>query len=239
MTRLLLLSSLLLCSGCSSQSPADPNALHVLFIGNSLTYTNDLPAMVAAFAESENRPFVYETIAYPDFTLQGLWNLGDARRALATGQWDFMVMQQGPSSFADHREILLEWSARFAVEARRNGTEPALFMVWPASFSNAFAAVIQVYTEAAEANNALLLPAGAAWLAAWEENPNVPLYGPDDFHPSENGTYLAALVIYAGLFDTTPIGLPFTLDLPDGRLNIVAANGRLYQEVAHDVLLTP
>ena len=41
----------------------------------------------------------------------------------------------------------------------------------------------------------LVLPVGEAWRSAWRIDPNIALYGPDGFHPSLMGTYLAALVV--------------------------------------------
>jgi hypothetical protein len=237
MFRLFVLAGALFWAGCNSLDPTDPNELHVLFVGNSLTYTNDLPAMVAAFAETEDRGFEYETIAFPNFSLEDHWYQGDARSALASGRWDVVVMQQGPSSLPENQHLLRVWTEHFAEEARQNGIEPALYMVWPsAQFSSSFPSVVESYTLAAEAVNGLLLPAGAAWLAAWERNASLLLYGPDDFHPSETGTYLAALVVYSGLTDTSPIGLPATLDLPTGRLIISASQARELQDAAAEVL---
>ena len=54
--------------------------------------------------------------------------------------------------------------------------------------------------NAAEAAGAQLFPAGEAWHWAWDCNGRVPLYGPDGFHPSVLGTYVAALVVYGRLF---------------------------------------
>ena len=48
-----LLGSIVGCAGSRSPSappPARPSVYRVLFIGNSLTYTNDLPGTVAAMA---------------------------------------------------------------------------------------------------------------------------------------------------------------------------------------------
>ena len=60
--------------------------------------------------------------------------------------------------------------------------------------------MIVSYRSAAEAAGAQLYPAGEAWHAAWDCNPRLPLYGPDGFHPSALGTYVAALVVYGRLF---------------------------------------
>ena len=236
--RQLILVTTLLLAGCSSAAPTDTAALRVLFVGNSLTYTNDLPGMVAAFAEASTIAFEYETIAFPNFSLEDHWYQGDARSALSSERWDFVVLQQGPSSLPENQELLRVWTERFAEEGRLHGTEPALYMVWPdASRTSFFPAVIEAYSSAASAVDGFLLPAGAAWLAAWEHNANLNLYGQDDFHPSEMGSYLAALVVFGGLFDVEPTGLPATISLSDGTIiQVPSSTATVLQTAATEAL---
>src|SRR5581483_2484722 len=98
---------------------------------------------------------------------------------------------------------------RFAAEARRAGARPALYMVWPsASMAEDFDGVSASYREAAEKVDGLLFPVGEAWRAAWRRDPKLALYGPDGFHPTVAGSYLAALVMYEQLYHRSPVGLP-------------------------------
>ena len=60
--------------------------------------------------------------------------------------------------------------------------------------------MIASYRNAAKAAGADLFPAGDAWRRAWACDRSLALYGPDGFHPSRLGTYLAALVVYGRLF---------------------------------------
>lgn len=61
--------------GCAIKEPDPAKALRVLFIGNSLTYSNDLPSIVEAFAKvTGQRAFAYKAIAFPDFSLEDHWN---------------------------------------------------------------------------------------------------------------------------------------------------------------------
>jgi lysophospholipase L1-like esterase len=185
----------------SSAAAAPPQSLRVLFVGNSLTATNDLPAHVAGLADASGRKLEYRTIAVGGYSLEDHWNLGEARKALATRSWDVVVMQQGPSALPESQTNLRAWAIRFADEARSKGTRPALLTVWPESYrQSALAEVITSYRRAAEAAGAELLPAGVAWQAAWRCDRRLPLYGGDGFHPSPVGTYAAALVIYGRLF---------------------------------------
>ena len=186
-----------LAAGAGAERPP----LRVLFVGNSLTATNDLPAMVASLARSSGGGLEYRTITFGGYSLEDHWHQGDARAALASRAWDVVVMQQGPSALPESQVDLREWATRFAEEARVNGTRPALLTVWPESYrKSALPDVIASYRRAAAAARAIVLPAGAAWLEAWWCDARLPLYGPDGFHPSRLGTYAAALVAYGRLF---------------------------------------
>lgn len=231
-----VLASAVASAGCGIVG-AGEEGLRVLFIGNSLTYTNDLPAVVAALAEAGGQPISYEMVAYPDVALMDHWQGGAARGKLRVGGWDVVVMQQGPSSLPENQENLRQWATTWAGAAREQGASPALYMVWPAEArAGDFPGVVTSYTNAAEAAGALLFPAGTAWRRTRERAPDVPLYGPDGFHPTETGTYLAALVVYGGLTGASLLGLPARLDLHYGVLILPEEHARLLQEVAAEVL---
>ena len=182
--------------------------LRVLFVGNSLTATNDLPAVVAGLTRATGRSLEYRTIAFGGFALEDHWAQGDARAALASRNWDVVVMQQGPSALPESQVNLREWASRFADEARAAGTRPALLTVWPESYRRgALRDVIASYRRAASAARADLFPAGLAWQIAWECRPALRLYGPDGFHPSALGTYAAALVLFGRLFKAPLVGI--------------------------------
>ncbi|HEY9285003.1 MAG TPA: SGNH/GDSL hydrolase family protein [Pyrinomonadaceae bacterium] len=177
----------------------------MLFVGNSLTYENDLPATVKVLAESGGKRFTYKTVAFPNFSLEDHWNQSHARRALASSRWDFVVLQQGPSASPEGLEVLLKYTKLFSEEIRRAGARPALYMVWPsaARFGD-FGKVIENHAMAARQAGCVLIPAGEAWRAALRRDPHLPLYTSDGFHPSPEGSYLVALLIYARLFGSQP-----------------------------------
>jgi len=177
----------------------------VLFIGNSLTAANDLPSLVEAIAKANGDRISTKTIAYPNYSLEDHWERGDAKRAITKGKWSFIVLQQGPSALAESRVLLIDYAKRFAAEANRVSAKTALFMVWPsAARASDFDRVRFSYESSASEAGAIFLPAGQAWRIAWQRDPRLEFYGPDGYHPTQLGSYLAALVIYAGLTGTTP-----------------------------------
>ena len=102
-------------------------------------------------------------------------------------------------------------------------------MVWPSRDRRQdYGGVSQSYRAAAKAVNGLILPAGDAWSLVLQRHRELALYSEDGLHPTMAGTYLAALVIYQGLYDRSPIGLP-----PVGGLS--TADARLLQNAAIDV----
>lgn len=225
-------------SGASSSPGPVDGAPRVLFIGNSLTEGNNLPAMVQALAHASGRPLVVEAVTRGGFSLEDHWNQGDARRTIARGGWRYVVLQQGPSSLPASRTNLVEWTRRFGDEIRRVGARTALYAVWPESArASVFDDVTRSYSEAAASVEGLLLPAGEAWRAAWRRSPALELYGPDGFHPTPRGTYLAALVIAAQVLERPPAGL--ARDVGGGGVPEVrptAAERTLYEAAAAEAI---
>jgi hypothetical protein len=219
---------------------ADPaRALRVLFIGNSLTYANDLPALVAAFAEAGGeKPPVVRSVVAGGFSLEDHWQQGNARKAIAEGGWDFVVLQQGPSASAEGRGLLLRYARRFATEIRRAGARPALYMVWPsAGRRQDFGGVSDSYRLAARDVEGLLLPAGEAWRNVKKRAPGLGLYSSDGLHPTVAGTYLAGSVMYAEFYGRSPLGLPARLTLASGAaVDLPPGDARLLQEAAADAV---
>lgn len=66
------LACVVLALGCSSAG-ADGRHLRVLFVGNSLTATNDLPATVARLGAAEGVAIDYRTFAPGGFSLADQW----------------------------------------------------------------------------------------------------------------------------------------------------------------------
>lgn len=209
---------------------AEPPHLRVLFVGNSLTATNDLPGTVAALAAAVGHVRIEVAVVAPGgYSLEDHWADGIAKAALDGGRFDVVVFQQGPSSLPASRVNLVEWMSRWAAEVRAHGARPALLIVWPERVRySVFPAVIANHRAAARAADAASFPAGVAWFAALHQQPPLPVYGPDGFHPSRLGTYLTAAVVYAGLTGTLPRRLPRNM----AGLHLDARTARLVRTAA-------
>jgi hypothetical protein len=210
---------------CGSDPAGSGEALRILFVGNSLTYSNDLPGMLQQLATADGLTLEPADVSQGGYALEDHWVDADSRAALDEEQWDVVILQQGPSSLPESRENLVTWARTWADAVRARDATPALYMVWPERARlNVLDDVILSYRTAAEEADAELYAAGEAWRAAWDANPDLPLYGPDDFHPSVMGTYLAALTIYRGITGRAPPSL--------GGLGISAEDDAILQAAA-------
>jgi hypothetical protein len=233
----LVLAVLLACSS----SPAEPQLVgegrRVLFIGNSYTYLMDIPGIVQALADSAGGDrLAVATVAGPDMALVDHWSNGTALREIKKGGWEWVVLQQGPSSTALNRDTLIIATRQFGTEITGVSARPALFSAWPSQARRQdFDRAIESYTLAAAEVNGLFLPIASAWLAAWRRDSTLRLYS-DGLHPSIDGAYLTALVIYARLLGKSPIGLPNRVKLRSGTVVSLPDNlATLLQEAAHEV----
>ncbi len=173
---------------------------NILFIGNSLTYTNEMPEMIKAIGELNDLAIGIKVIARPNYAIIDHWEDGNAQREIRKGIFDFVVMQQGPSSQQEGRDLLIEGGELFKPLCDEFQTKLAFYMVWPSlTYYHTFDGVIESYELAADASEALLCPVGRVWKAHFDDTEDFSYYGPDGFHPSLRGSEIAAQVIYASL----------------------------------------
>ena len=227
----------LVCAPVALAQPpaATPHPLHVLFIGNSYTYLNNLPAMLEGLAASSQPPLRIETraITRPGVRLQQHWDRGEALAALRSSHWDYVVLQEqstlglllidGRHEVNDPELAFHPYAKRFVEEARKVGAQPLFLLTWARRDTpDSQARLTQAYMSVARELGAPIIPAGLAWARVRQENPDVVLYNEDGSHPSPAGSYLTACALYATLTGTSPAGLSSTLTghpMPEGVLN--------------------
>ena len=226
MKRLLLFVLLLLPLGVAAQSrqnaPAPKqDSLRLLFIGNSYTYYNDLPAMVYEIARTQKKKLSVESITKGGERLRGHLKNEKVRKALTQEHWDFVVLQEQSSDPARQSESVIANiypAARELDSLIHVGSPEArtiFYMTWGHKYGTTHKIenyplvytyegmqerIKTTYLEMTYRNNATCAPVGMAWQCVREERPDYQLYNQDLSHPSPLGSYLAANVIYTTLF---------------------------------------
>lgn len=226
------------CSSGGGTGPIADGGHDVLFIGNSLTYQNDLPGTLADIAASVGVEIRVQSVAFGNFALIDHFNGvagSPALARIAEGGWEFVVMQQGPSSLPVNRDSLILTAKLFEPYIRQVGAIPALYMVWPSLDRIDFFDEVRIsYQMAADAVDGVFMPAGSAWVAAWEMQPVLPLYAADGFHPSALGTYLTAIVLYERITGRDARLLPGQAVVQGIPENVPESTVRLLQRAAHE-----
>lgn len=224
----ILLALILLATPLSAQTPR-----RLLFVGNSLTYTNDLPGTVAAIAASVGDDVTVASAVGPNLALiDHLTGATDAARRISTGRWDYVVLQQGPTTVGMCRDSLILWTRTFDSLARRAGARTALLMPWPRAAEPEQSAVVRAsFRLAARAVDGIFIPAGDAWRLALDADAAIGIYGPDGYHPSPRGTWLAALATYERLFGRDARSI-----VPPVALGLSPADARLLGNAAHEAV---
>lgn len=232
-----LLLLVVLPNAACGQGPTGPGPGErgVLFVGNSLTYYNELPAMLEGLLDASGTgDFHVESVTGANYGLPDHWADGRARELIGAGGWEVVVLQQGPSA-TEGRPYLLDYADVFAAEIRAIGAVPALYMVWP-SVQRAFDfdGVFDSYRTAAEQVDGYFYPAGQAWRIAWETDPDLALYGSDGFHPTLLGSWLAALVMYEQISGLDARDLPASIRMGGNSVPVDEAVAALVQAAAHE-----
>jgi len=186
------------CTLCAQQP--EFATVRILFVGNSLTYTNNLPQLVKEVGAKNNIRIQTEMLAYANYALEDHWNDGELQGLINTGKYDYVVVQQGPSSQADGKAMLLDYGERIKLLCDKQNAKLAFYMVWPARANyHTFDGVIANYSAAAQQTNSILCPVGQVWKAYFDSTQNFSYYGADGFHPSFAGSQRAAEIIFASL----------------------------------------
>jgi hypothetical protein len=212
---------------------------HVLFIGNSLTFSNDLPELVADLAASVGDTVRVSSVAQANFAvIDHALGLSNAVDVIKSQQWDMVVLQQGPTTVGVNRDTLIIATRMLDPFVKAQGGVTAQLMTWPQSTQpQLFPAVLASSQAAANSvANGVLIPAGEAWRVALEQNPSLQLYGGDGYHPAPLGTYLAALVIYEKLTHHDARLLPGVAVVFGSPLAADEATLRFLQRVAHETV---
>ncbi|MBS1831251.1 MAG: SGNH/GDSL hydrolase family protein [Acidobacteria bacterium] len=218
-TTLLLLTAAgtrsLLAGGADEKAtPAAP--IRVLFIGNSYTYYNNMPEMVATLSGGRIET---RMVARGSSTLRQLWDLGESVAAIREGKWDWVVLQEhsllggmrvdGVES-VNNPEFFHESVRMYDAEIRRNKGKTLLYLTWARrSHPDQQQVINQAYLSIAQELGLPIAPVGAVWQRVRELDPGLVLHDPDGTHPNPAGSYLAACV-----FINTILGPKATLALP-------------------------
>jgi hypothetical protein len=221
---------------------SDRPGIRVLFVGNSFTFENSLPALVHELAAGDPG-------ATPIFSVEyaaGGWSLHQANKdegldkLLQEVHWDVVVLQEKSwvLSLPEERWRRETYPAARDLHEKISavGARTVLFMTWGYvrgdrwhephdTYAAMQARLADGYSELGAELGAQVAPAGLAWAEALRREPSLHLWAGDGQHPGRLGSYLAACVFYAMFSGREPTQSSFTAGIQLGQ-------ARLFQRVA-------
>lgn len=221
----------------------------VLFLGNSYTYFNNLPATIEAVAQSKGDTLLWEANTPGGYTFSLHCDDQTSRAMIAQQPWDVVVLQEQSQlpSFPPPQVAteVYPYATRLDSLVRVNDTctETMFFMTWGRKNGDAANCPInppvctyegmqqrlrESYMEMGQMNLAAVAPVGEAWKRVRQFFPGIELYNADESHPSVSGTYLAACVFYASLWHQSAVGALFPPEISsDDALRIQTVASRV------------
>jgi hypothetical protein len=225
------------------------NPVNVLFVGNSFTAANGLSQLFQGIAANagvtvyvaERSPggasvgdTVHSSIVHMYDT--ALYNLIRSRA------WDYLVLQDNQGAYINSYGVFSSVSnviagnlrIRDSLLANNPCANIVLFSGWalqggyPPYGLSEIQMIQRIFANYSFLNDTLhqiIAPIGPAWITSLNNYPSINLWGPDSTHPSLEGSYLTACVIFAAIFKKDPANSIYTggLNLNDAQnLNNIA-----------------
>jgi len=184
--------------------------MNILFLGNSHTYFNDMPATCASMVQAATGEDCRVTMLSHSCRNLG-WHKREyfeLRFNLLYGGYDYCVIQQAAHPFPGEA-LTLEQGRSIIDLCQKAGVKPVLFMTWAEKrHPENQQQMIDTYTRLAAETGALLAPIGLAWQHVQRSRPLLELYWQDGAHASPLGSYLAAATVCGVITGADVTALP-------------------------------
>ena len=130
------------------------------------------------------------------------------RKEIQRGQYDCVVLQEQSTLPVKNARRMHENVRLFDEAIQGAGSKTVLYMTW--ARRNALEsqrAITEAYTKIGRELRATIVPVGLAWQRFLSEHDQPVLHDRDNSHPTLAGSYLAACVFLAVLFQENPVGI--------------------------------
>lgn len=210
------------------------NSPRILMIGNSLTYTNDIPAMVQNLCRASGINATVESVTLGGNSLSdyvnpgngnGLPSLAEKKNAsqrmyykLKNEKWDYVILQGKSDETTAIPDKFKNAVATLAPLIKASGAQMVLYCTWAPDWKSSVwdidqqqTKIANVYYSIAKQQGCALAPSGIAFARERTLYPDLDLYisSGDRLHPGVAGSYLSACCIYSTLFGKSTEGISY------------------------------
>ena len=195
----------------------------VLFIGNSLTFSNDMPKMFQNIAVSFGKSIYVDTVVKGGKSISYHASQKRTYRKIKSRKWNYVVIQGFSLEFAQPKEIIdsitipnlkkIVDSVRFYNPC----SKIILYETWGYKLGEETLDSAGDYTQmqqkikkqtkrVADIFRLGICPVGEVWRKVRMTDENIELYKPDNYHPNRTGSYLSACTFYTTIYGESSYG---------------------------------
>ncbi|GGY20208.1 hypothetical protein GCM10008098_10850 [Rhodanobacter panaciterrae] len=199
--------------GCSRRPTTQ-----VLFVGNSLTYVNNLPAALSALAAANGRSLQADMIVKGGATLTEHFGDGSVARALAQRHYDFVVLQERGGDFlcgfvpSKCRDA--KGSTMALVRIARNAKAVPLLLGTYQTMPEVSAVLVNEESQAARTVTVPYVAVSDRLQRGLTTSPKKSWLYADDMHPGPDLVLLESVLLYRQLFGALPATQAFSVHAP-------------------------
>ncbi len=193
----------------------------VLFIGNSYTYTNNMPLIVDSIANAMGDTLLFDSRTVGGYTLQQHSTDSVTINKIFSQQWDIVIIQEQsqmpafPPAEVDTEVYPYARKLDSFVHANDTCTQTMFMMTWGhangdptncttypviCTYDGMQERLRESYLQMATDNHADVIPVGSAFKIMMDSAYSPWLYSPDSSHPVVAGSYLQSCVVYSSIF---------------------------------------
>ena len=230
--RALLILALAALIGACATARVEKPPLRILFVGNSLTYVGNLPAVFEALARRSGRPVRSDMLVKGGATLSQRLADGSVELALATVHYDHVVLQERGGDFLcafgpDSCERATASLRRIATMAIKQHAMPLLLGTYQ-GLPKASRTLVDAEAIAAANIGIPHVALSNHFQAAIHEVPSGEWLFADGMHPGHQLVLLEAILLYEALFNDSPIqgalAVSAPMHAPDARFPVAVVD---------------
>jgi len=208
-----LLVALLLFGSGSAFAAGTP--LHVLFIGNSLIYTGNLPAVLDALAAANGHPLQSQMLVKAGATLIDRVQDGSAAEVMSRQKFDYVFLQERGGDVICHSDPIPckdseTATLALAALAREHGAKPVMLGTYQPR-REASDHLLQAETALAKKAAIPLVAVTPYFVAGRNHSPQLEWFYADDLHPGADLILLEAALVYRHLYGLLPRSADLTV----------------------------
>jgi hypothetical protein len=182
--------------------------VRILFVGNSFTSRNNLPALIKGLAKARGIEIEHKLISAGGASLRQHLNAGKALDEIASGGFDTVVLQEQSTLPIKSPDRFRESARDFDEAITAADARTALYLTWARrNAPETQQALTKAYGGAAAELGASLIPVGPVWERFLATHDEPALHDTDNSHPALTGSYLAACVFLIALLQEDPVGI--------------------------------